>query len=125
MRNKHSKIAFVAVFLLAITLVTNFAFAQVVIPRTNGQATTFLGTSNFSPTSLLMQVLAIALSLAGLVAILFVIYGGYRYLTAGGNEDSAEAGKKIITNAIIGLAVIIMSWVILQIIQNALVSGVT
>jgi hypothetical protein len=52
--------------------------------------------------------------------VLFVVYGGFRYVTAGGNEDSAKSAKKIILNSIIGLVVIILSYAILVVIDNAL-----
>ena len=59
------------------------------------------------------------LGLVGLIAVVFLVYGGFRYITSGGNEESAEAAKKIITNSIIGLIVIIMSYIIVTVIINA------
>ena len=42
----------------------------------------------------------------GAVAIAFVVAGGIRILTAGGNEQNVESGKKMITYALVGLAVV-------------------
>ena len=44
----------------------------------------------------------------------------FRYITAGGNEETAETAKKTITNAIIGIVVIILAFVIVRVISNAL-----
>lgn len=74
--------------------------------------------STFS--GIVMQIIQILLSIAGLVAVIFLIVGGFRYITAGGNEETAEAAKKTITNAIIGIVVIILSFVIVRVISNAL-----
>ncbi len=64
------------------------------------------------------------LGVVGLIAVVFLIYGGFRYITSAGNEESAEAAKKIISNSIIGLIVIIMSYIIVTVIINAFWSRV-
>lgn len=69
------------------------------------------------------RIINIALSVAGLVAVLFLIIGGFRYITSAGNEETAEQAKKIIINAIIGIVVIILSFVIVRVISNALING--
>src|ERR1051326_9483449 len=58
------------------------------------------------------------LLVAGAVAVLFVIIGGYQYMTSGGNEESAEKGRKTVTNAIIGVVIIILSYVIVNAVVN-------
>jgi FtsH-binding integral membrane protein len=56
----------------------------------------------------------ILLGLVGVVATIFIIIGAYQYLTAFGSDERAEAGKKTLTWAIIGLVVIILSGVVLN-----------
>lgn len=73
-----------------------------------------------SATAIIVRVIQILLAVAGLVAVVFLIIGGFRYITAGGNEESAEAAKTTITNAIIGIVIIILSFVIVRVISNAL-----
>lgn len=60
------------------------------------------------------------LVVAGVLAILFLIIGGVQYLASGANEEWAEAGKKGLTNAIIGLVIIILSYILITVINNAL-----
>ncbi len=74
---------------------------------------------------LIIRIINILLAVAGLVAVVFLIVGGFRYITAGGNEESAEAAKTTITNAIIGIVVIILSFVIVRVISNAVVASAT
>ncbi len=74
-------------------------------------------------TELLLRIINILLAIAGLVAVVFLIIGGFRYITAGGNEEAAEAGKKTIINAIIGIVVIILSFVIVRVVSNALLAS--
>lgn len=60
------------------------------------------------------------LSIVGLVSVAFLIFGGFTYITAGGNEDAAERGKKTVTNAIIGLVIVVLSGVIVNVVISAL-----
>lgn len=72
-------------------------------------------------TVFITRVINILLGIAGLVAVVFLIIGGFRYITAGGNEESAESGKKTIVNAIIGIVVVILSFVIVRVISVAII----
>ena len=46
------------------------------------------------------------------LVVLFVIYGGYKILTARGVEDDINAGKKMITFAIIGVFIAAVAWAV-------------
>jgi hypothetical protein len=94
------------------------------IPRAAGQVKYAFGAGDNSVRAIISRILFIALGLAGIVAILFMVYGGYRYITSGGNEEGAEAGKHILTNSIIGVAVILLAYVILTVVQNAIMGNV-
>ena|SRR3989344_2648957 len=73
-----------------------------------------------SVSGFVLKIINIALAIAGLIAVLFLIIGGFRYITSAGNEEVAENAKKIILNAIIGIVVIILSFVIVRVISSAL-----
>ncbi len=73
--------------------------------------------------NLLLKVINAAIIIAGSVAVLFLIVGGFWYLTSAGNEEQAEKGKKTAVNAILGLVVIIMSFAIIKIIVSLLTGG--
>ena len=79
------------------------------------------GTS--SVTSLLKLVINWMLGLAGLIAVLFLIIGGFWYLTSAGNEEQAEKGKNTVINAIIGIVIIVLSWVIVNVVANLAASN--
>lgn len=66
----------------------------------------------------ILEVIQFALGFAMLIAIAFVIIGGYRYIFDGGNGDQAEKGKKTITNALIGIVVIILSYTIVTVVSH-------
>jgi hypothetical protein len=62
----------------------------------------------------------IMLPFSGIVAVLFIIIGGYQYMTSGMNEEMAESGKKTLQNAIIGLVIVILSYLIVSVVVNTL-----
>jgi len=105
------------VVMIAIALAPLATFAQFELPDPNEQNTGLPGDTNI--TDLLLRIINIMLAVAGLVAVVFLIIGGFRYITAGGNEEASEAGKKTIINAIIGIVVIILSFVIVRVVSNA------
>jgi hypothetical protein len=67
---------------------------------------------------LIYAVIQLMLTLAGAIAVLFVIIGGFWYITSAGNAELAEKGKTTLVNAIIGVVIIVLSYVIINVIVN-------
>lgn len=65
----------------------------------------------------------ILLVVAGSIAVIFLIVGGYRYIVAHGNEEETESAKKTITSAILGLIIIALAFVIINIVIEVLLKG--
>ena len=61
------------------------------------------------------KVLNILFGLSGGVAVLFIVLGGFQYMTSAGNQEQADKGKKTLTYAIIGLVVIVLATTIVNI----------
>ncbi|MCK5460774.1 hypothetical protein KAI58_02215 [Candidatus Gracilibacteria bacterium] len=55
--------------------------------------------------------------LAGSIAVLFVVIGGYQY-SIGGITDDKERGKKTLLYAIAGLIVTFFAWIAVDILQT-------
>lgn len=64
-----------------------------------------------------LQIITIIASAA---AVLFLIKGGYFYLTSSGKPEGLESAKKTIRNAIIGLLLVLGSGLIVSLFQDAL-----
>ena len=54
---------------------------------------------------------------AGLLMFFYLIFGGFKYLTAGGDEKAVTAAKTTLTNAVIGMVIVFVSYWIIWIIQ--------
>lgn len=73
--------------------------------------------------SLYTKFINTALYFIGIVAVIAVIYGGYLYMTARGNEAQVKKGRSVLTWAIIGLIVVLAAAVIVNVVVNALVEN--
>lgn len=60
------------------------------------------------------------LGFLGLIAVAFLIYAGILMVTAAGNEDQVGKARKIITYAVVGIVIIILSFTIVQFATNVL-----
>lgn len=52
------------------------------------------------------------------IDVLFLIIGGFFYITSAGNEERATKGKTTVINAIIGLVIIVLSYVIANVVAG-------
>jgi hypothetical protein len=68
------------------------------------------------------NILEAMIPLIGFLAFIMVIAGGFKILTSGGDPKGMAGGKQTITLAITGIALSIISWLILVVIRN--VTGV-
>lgn len=64
------------------------------------------------------------LGMVGGLAVLFLIYGGFLYITSGGNKERIETAKKTITYAIFGLIVVILAGTILEVITGGFMTSI-
>jgi len=60
---------------------------------------------------------------AGIIAVLYLIYGGIMYITAGGDAEKATKGRTAITNAIIGIIIIAAAFAIYTLAAGAANTG--
>lgn len=67
------------------------------------------------------RIINIVLSFLGVVMVIMIIIGGFKYMTAGGEKDGVEAGKKYLTNAIVGLIIILAAYGITNFVVSRLV----
>ncbi|HMQ01929.1 MAG TPA: pilin [Candidatus Doudnabacteria bacterium] len=73
--------------------------------------------------SLATTIISALLYFAGIVAVLFIIIGGFYWMTARGNEQQAINGRKTTVNALIGLIIVVLSYLIVQIVTNFITRG--
>jgi hypothetical protein len=70
-------------------------------------------------------IINVALSFIGVIVLCIILYGGFLWMTAGGNEEKVGEAKKWIYGGIIGLVIILSSYAIAQFVINSLVTATT
>jgi len=69
-----------------------------------------IGLGNASPEDLVVSIINWILGILALVAVIMILVGGFKWMTAGGNEEKVEGAKKLLIAAIIGLVIILAAW---------------
>jgi hypothetical protein len=70
-------------------------------------------------TDLVTILIEYALDIVGVIAVAMIVYGGFLYITSGGDENKAKQGTQIITYAAIGIIVVLAAVVIVRTIRGA------
>ncbi len=77
---------------------------------------TALGTISTDPKQLVNTLLTIAIGIAGGIAFLLIVYGGFRLAFSQGDPKAVQEARDIITSAIVGLLLIVFSVFLLNLI---------
>ena len=62
---------------------------------------------------------------AALISVMAIIYSGFLYMTSTGNPDKVKTAHKALTGAIIGLVIVVLSFVIVIYVQQVLIGTAT
>jgi len=103
----------------------DFALAQDFGEKAAGDIATTAGLSGGQDLRVIIgNIIRGLLGLLGAVALSFVLYGGYLYMTSAGEPGKVEKAKKVLINAGIGLTIIIASFAITTFIMSSLSAAV-
>jgi len=70
------------------------------------------------------SIVNIVLGLVGILATVYIIYSGITWLRSGGNEQMISEARSGITNAILGLLVVFIAYIIVNFVVTALIAVV-
>ncbi len=71
------------------------------------------------------SIIRTAMGLLGIVAVVIVLIGGFKWMTAGGAEEGVAEGKSWIFSGVIGLAIILSAYALATYVINSLVTATT
>jgi cysteine-rich repeat protein len=104
---------------LAETLTANQMFG--------GDSETFAASSGLASGSLVLMIaraIRTFLGFLGIVAVIVVLYAGFLWVTAGGEEEKIAKAKKVLKNGLIGLLIMLSSFTIAQFVLSRLTSSI-
>lgn len=62
------------------------------------------------PRITVLLIIRTSFQVIGLLVFLYMLYAGFRWMTAGGNDEQISESKKIIRNCVIGLIIIMSAY---------------
>lgn len=132
---KFVKIEILAVAILFTMLVAvNLASAALIKPDTknniNNNAWTVgggagyeQGTSDNSALYLVQTIISVFLSVIGVLLLVYMLYAGYNWMTAQGEEEKVEKAKDTLKRAIVGVIIIIAAYAISTFVMSRIEVG--
>jgi len=113
------------IFILSIILMPNFGYANVLSDidsnLTNFQNKVGLPSGAVSPVGWIINIINMALGLLGLFFVILIMYGGFTWMTAQGDDKKVQKAKDIIKNSIYGIAIVLLAAVIANVVFEIII----
>ena len=69
------------------------------------------------------NIINVVLGFLGIVAVVIVLLGGFKWMTAGGNDEKVAEAKKLLVAGVIGLAIILSAYAITSFVISSLITA--
>jgi hypothetical protein len=69
------------------------------------------------------SIIRIALGFLGVIAVVIILLGGFKWMTSQGNDDKVKEARKLIFSGIIGLVIIISAYAIAAFVIDSIVTA--
>ncbi|MFA5935876.1 MAG: Ig-like domain-containing protein [Patescibacteria group bacterium] len=112
---------FVSLFAGAVLFSSHPALAQVDTGLAEVGQTVNL--SSTDPRVIATNIINVALGLVAIILVTLLIYAGFVWMTAGGDDAKVAQAKKIILSAVIGLLIILSAWAIARFVIERLLQA--
>jgi len=78
----------------------------------------FSSLANISVGGIVSAGVTLILIIAALISFVFLILGGIRWMTSGGDKEGTAKAQSTITSALIGLVIVFSAWAIIKLLQT-------
>lgn len=68
------------------------------------------------------RIINVVLGFLGIVLLFYFLYGGFKWMTSGGEEDGVKEAKEMIKNAVIGLVIVMAAYALSDFVLRQLVA---
>ena len=110
---KIAKYLLSLVFVLSIFVIATPTFAVVDATKLgidSNSAAAGLGLGDKSPLETATALINTAMLFLGIIAVCIILLAGFKWMTAGGNEDKVGEAKKLMASGVIGLIILLSAW---------------
>lgn len=112
------------VMALAVFMPLAGASALQLFPDGSGESMrSTIGLSDRSLPEIIASIINVVLSVLGIVLVVIIIYSGIQWMTADG-ESGTKAAKTRLTNAVIGLVIVVAAWAITSFVVSSIMGAV-
>ncbi|MFA5188447.1 MAG: Ig-like domain-containing protein [Patescibacteria group bacterium] len=122
--SQAAKLFVIMLLFLAVFLFVQPVWAATIEPGLNTLAP-YIGLTTTDVRVTVARIIQVALGLLGIIALVIVLYGGFMYMTSLGEADKIDKAKKILTNGVIGLIIILAAFAIASFVINNLIEATT
>lgn len=91
------------------------AFAEDINIKPSGQ---FGKLGDITFPAIVSAVIKLVLIVAALIAFAYLIMGGIKWITSGGDKEGTKAAQSTITAALIGLLLVFAAWAIIRLVET-------
>lgn len=78
---------------------------------------------DFEAATVISGLISLVIILSFLAAFFYLLWGGFQWITSGGDEAAVGAARNRITQALVGLIIVVAVWALFQLVEQFL--GVT
>ncbi|MCG2692974.1 hypothetical protein L6279_02580 [Candidatus Parcubacteria bacterium] len=96
----------------------------IVVNKGMNNVQTQVGWSNQDLTVTVGKIIGIVLGFLGLIALVIIVYGGFKWMTSGGEEEKIASSKKLMIAGVIGMLIILVAYAASTFIVSQLVGAV-
>lgn len=121
MKNNHVLFIF-GVILLGV-FIAQPASAQEVVQNLSAVGQTAGFDTSTSLYSLVGKIIRVFFGILGAIALVLIIYAGYKWMTSGGEEKGVDEAKNILKNGVIGLIIIASAYGITEFVMSKLLKS--
>ncbi|MDD5340930.1 MAG: hypothetical protein PHC97_00660 [Patescibacteria group bacterium] len=80
-----------------------------------------LGTRDIRAT--VASIINVMMGLLGIIAIVIILVGGFKWMTAMGNEDAVKSAKSLLFQGVIGLVIVLSAYAIANFVVGSILNA--
>jgi len=98
--------------------ITFLTLALPVLAANDIDITNVQGLAKFEIGNFVTAVIRLIIIVAFVIAFIFLLIGGIRWITAGGETKAVEGARNMVTGALVGLIIVLSAFVIIRLVET-------